>query len=269
MAAAVDIPLYVEFIIDQKYTLTSYSFHKVSSAFLFAAFSITISDWAGVLYDINEYDLQPFLLRKATLVGINVLYALVSLLNFIFCYTLNDFDSYTNSSLYILGIFFQITVSLLLTLFMLSSGLKLAWRIHGVSGAQYDLGSHGSGSYGHAAMRATNDKQFQQFSSALWNLNMVMGTCAVCIILQVYIVTYSASCFLYLKSIFSRGVPNFIRCCCFLYPNSLLFLLLLDNLASIELHYGIREQYIEDCGSHLILLVSIFHGTENCIITHK
>lgn len=189
-AAAVDIPLYVEFILEHKYTLTSYSFHKFSSAFLFAAFSITISDWAGVLYDINEYELQPFLLRKATLVGINGLYALVSMINFVFCYTLSDFDSYTNSSLYILGIFFQITVSLLLTLFMLSAGLKLAWRIHGVSGAQYDLGSHGSGSYGHA-MRATNDKQFQQFSSALWNLNMVMGTCAVCIILQVCV--YSSS----------------------------------------------------------------------------
>ena len=169
--------MYIEFVLDHKYTLTSYSFHKFSSAFLFGAFSITISDWAAVLYDINEYELQPFLVRKATLIGINALYTLVSLINFIFCFTLNDFDSYTNSTLYIMGIFFQITVSLLLTLFMLSSGLKLAWRIQGVSGARNDLSFPSN--------RITNDSQLQQFSSALWNLNMVMATCAVCIVLQV------------------------------------------------------------------------------------
>eukprot|EP01032_Pedospumella_encystans_P013871 gene13871-15948_t len=173
--------MYVNLISSQDYTLTTYSFHKVSSALLFAGFSITISDWAGVLYDINEYELQPFLIRKATLIGINVLYALVSLTNFIFCYTLSDFDSYTNSGLYLMGIFFQIATSLILTLFMLSAGLKLAWRIHGVSGARNDLSTPIATGY---SMRITNDKQLQQFTSALWNLNIVMSTCAVCIILQ-------------------------------------------------------------------------------------
>ena len=182
LATVVDIPLYITFITEQKYTLTSYSFHKFSSAFLFAAFSITISDWSAVLYDINEYELQPFLFRKATLVAINAMYTLVSLTNFIFCYTLKDFDSYTSSSLYIMGIFFQISVSLILTLFMLSAGLKLAWRIHGVSGGRNDLNSPNSRMSG---IRLATDKQVQQFSSALWNLNMVMATCAVCIILQV------------------------------------------------------------------------------------
>jgi hypothetical protein len=182
LATLVDIPLYITFISQHEYTLTTYSFHKFSSAFLFAAFSLTISDWSAVLHDINEYELQPFLLRKATLVGINVLYALVSLANFIFCYTLDNFDSYTSSTPYIVGIFFQISVSLILTLFMLSAGLKLAWRIHGVSGARNDLSSPRGNTYG---IRLTSDKQFQQFSSALWNLNVVMATCAVCIILQV------------------------------------------------------------------------------------
>ena len=184
LASAVDIPMYVEFIVAKDYTLTSYSFHKFSSAFLFAAFSITISDWGAVLYDIQEYDLYPFLFRKATLVSINILYALISVCNFIFCYTLDDFDSYTNSFLYILGIFFQITVSLLLTLIMLSVGLKLAWRIQGVSGTRNDLTSPGGMAY-IEAHRITNDKQLQQFSSALWNLNVVMATCAICIIEQV------------------------------------------------------------------------------------
>lgn len=178
-ATVVDIPLYVAFITEHEYTLTTYSFHKFSSAFLFAAFSITLSDWSAVLYDINEYELRPFLLRKATLVGINVIYTLVSLTNFIFCYTLSDFDSYTNSILYIMGIFFQILVSLTLTLFMLSAGLKLAWRIHGVTGRRDGLNANSSSGSGLTA------EQFQQFTSALWNLNIVMATCAFCIILQV------------------------------------------------------------------------------------
>jgi hypothetical protein len=185
-ATLVDLPMYGEFVHEQKYTLTSYSFHKFSSSFLFAAFSLTISDWAAVLYDINEYEFYPFLLRKATLVCINFLYALISIINFVFCYTLNDFDSYTNSTLYIMGIFFQISVSLILTLFMLSSGLQLAWRIHGVSGARNDLSAPGGGPTSFFQSQAiTNDKQLQQFTSALWNLNVVMSTCAVCIILQV------------------------------------------------------------------------------------
>lgn len=183
-ATVVDIPLYAAFITEHEYTLTTYSFHKFSSAFLFAAFSITISDWSTVLYDINEYELRPFLLRKATLIGINVVYTLVSLTNFIFCYTLSDFDSYTNSSLYIMGIFFQILVSLVLTLFMLSAGLKLAWRIHGVSGGRDDLNRNPTPGTGLTTV------QFQQFSSALWNLNIVMATCAFCIILQVRFSVY-------------------------------------------------------------------------------
>jgi hypothetical protein len=182
LATGVDIPLYITFISQHKYTLTTYSFHKFSSALLFSAFSITISDWSAVLYDINEYELQPFLLRKATLVVINVLYALVSITNFIVCYTLDNFDSYTNSSMYILGIFFQISVSLILTLFMLSAGLKLAWRIHGVSGGRDDLSAPRNQARG---LALTTDKQIQQFSSALWNLNVVMATCAFCIVLQV------------------------------------------------------------------------------------
>jgi hypothetical protein len=74
LASAVDMPMYVTFIMKGQYTLTSYSFHKFESASLFAAFSITLSDWAGVLYEIQEYQLFPFLLRWFTLVGINVVY---------------------------------------------------------------------------------------------------------------------------------------------------------------------------------------------------
>ena len=133
-ASTVELPLYIGFLMDGRYTLVSYSFHKLESAALFTAFSITINDWAGVLYDIQEYELYPFILRKATLVTITFLYVLVSVMNFIFCYTLGDFNSYTNSMEYQVGLFFQIAVSVALTFFMLSSGLKLAWRIRGAAG---------------------------------------------------------------------------------------------------------------------------------------
>ena len=44
-----DLPMYVEFIIANKYSLVSYSFHKLETAFLFTALSITIADWGHVL----------------------------------------------------------------------------------------------------------------------------------------------------------------------------------------------------------------------------
>ncbi|KAJ1401649.1 hypothetical protein B484DRAFT_236736, partial [Ochromonadaceae sp. CCMP2298] len=182
LASAVDMPMYVTFIVKGQYTLTSYSFHKFESASLFAAFSITLSDWAGVLYEIQEYQLFPFLLRWFTLVGINVVYSLISLLNFIFCYTIENVDAYTHSPLYILGIFFQISVALLLTLFMLHAGLKLAWRIQGVSGGL--TASSLTPSYNPYTYNHQND-----FESALRNLNLVMATCAVCVVTQSVLLT--------------------------------------------------------------------------------
>ena len=126
--------MYIEFIYSSNYTLLTYSFHKLEALFIFIAFSISIHDWTSVLYDINEYSLYPFIFRKFSLVLINTIYASISITSFIFCFTLSDFATYTNSTIYILGIYFQITVSLLLTLFMLSAGLRLSWRIHGVRG---------------------------------------------------------------------------------------------------------------------------------------
>ena len=126
--------MYIEFVLYQDYTLLTYSFHKLETAFIFAAFSISVNDWTSMLYDINEYSLYPFIIRKFSLVVINIIYSCISITNFIFCFTFSDFSSYTNSTIYTIGIFFQIAVSLLLTLYMLSAGLRLSWRIHGVRG---------------------------------------------------------------------------------------------------------------------------------------
>lgn len=214
LAAVMDLPMYCEFVINQRYTLTTYSFHKFESAFLFAALSITISDWGKVLYSIQEYNLYPFLFRRATLVSINLIYWLISIINFIFCYTLDDFDSYTSSALYTICIFFQVSVSVVLIVLMLSAGLKLAWRIHGVSGSnQNNNNSNNNAANNNNRINRVNNYSItgssvsfftyrriegydgqSEFRSALWNLNVVMGTCAVCLLMQV-----SAAIFKYLS----------------------------------------------------------------------
>lgn len=141
-----DIPLYIGFITTGEYTLVTYSFHKFASTFLFAALSVTISDWAAVLHDIQEYQLHSFLFRRATLISINVIYASISLVNFIFCYSLSDLESYTNSPIYQCAIFLQIIMNVLLTAFMLHAGLKLYARIHGAVG-NIDSSYHGNNRY--------------------------------------------------------------------------------------------------------------------------
>lgn len=123
--------------------MIAYSFHKLSSAFFFAGLSITISDWSSVLYDINEFKLFPFLLRKWTLLTINLFYFIISLTNFICCYALKDLDNYTANPIYVVGIFFQISASILLTGIMLHAGLKLYSRISGAAG-NLDSSYHGT-----------------------------------------------------------------------------------------------------------------------------
>ena len=49
-----DIPMYVGFITTQDYVLYLYAWHKFTVSLLFTAYSIMISDWIGVLYDLRE-----------------------------------------------------------------------------------------------------------------------------------------------------------------------------------------------------------------------
>lgn len=139
-----DIPLYVGFYRSNDYDLICYSFHKFETFFLFGALSIIISDWASVLYDIQEYQYYPFLFRKWTLIGINGIYFVIDFANFIILYTLPDLDSYASSPIYICMIFLQIVVALLLTVFMLHAGLKLYFRIHKASGNSLENNHHHS-----------------------------------------------------------------------------------------------------------------------------
>jgi hypothetical protein len=126
--------MYIGFLLLGEYTLATYSFHKFQSAFLFAALSVTISDWAAVLHDIHEYPLHSFLFRRATLITISVVYFMISLVNFVFCFSIPDLDTYINSPIYLCAVFLQISMNFLLTGFMLHAGLKLHGRIYGAVG---------------------------------------------------------------------------------------------------------------------------------------
>lgn len=129
-----DIPLYFGFIVTGGYTISTYSFHKLASTFLFAALSITIGDWASVLRDINEYAVHGFIFRRATLISLNLVYITISVINFILCLALKNLDEYLNSPMYTCAIFLQIIMNFLLTTMMLHAGLKLYSRIHGAVG---------------------------------------------------------------------------------------------------------------------------------------
>ena len=128
-AALSDIPMYAGFIAYHKYSILLYSFHKLQAAFQFAAYSLTISDWTLVLFEIHEDTYIPFLLRRATLVFLNFVFFIVCLVNFVYCYVSADMSSFLNSTVYQVGVEFLIITPFILTLIMLHSGLKLSWRI--------------------------------------------------------------------------------------------------------------------------------------------
>jgi hypothetical protein len=130
----VDIPMYITFIIYNKYILFTYSFHKLQSTLLLSAYSMTIYDWSNVLYDIHEIQFKPYILNKTLLIIINIIFILISLSNFIYCNVVTNIDSFTRSPIYITMIFLQISVELFLICLMLFSGIQLSRRIYGVTG---------------------------------------------------------------------------------------------------------------------------------------
>lgn len=135
LATMVDIPLMISFIVLEQYENFTYSFHKLEAAFIFAAFSITIGDWGSVLFDIREETQVPFAFRKATLLTANVINFGISITNFFFCITsTGDMSSITNSVVYQLGEFVQVILTFVIMVMLLHTGLKLAWRIRGVTG---------------------------------------------------------------------------------------------------------------------------------------
>jgi hypothetical protein len=126
--------MYLSFILFNHYTLLTYSFHKLQSTCLLGAYSMIISDWSNVLYDIHEITQKPLVFHRSILLLINVIFALTSFANFIYCNVVTDIDSFTRSPIYIAMIIIQIVTELFLTTMMLTSGIQLLRRIHGVTG---------------------------------------------------------------------------------------------------------------------------------------
>ena len=207
-AVAVDIPMYISFIVIEYYGTWTYSFHKLEPAFLLGAYSMTISDWGSVLYDIQEMKHAPLIFRRNALIVINVLFSTICVSNFIAVNILSDMDSFTKSPLYITMIYLQIVTELTLTAMMLNAGLRLSRRIRGVSGLLNSAASIGNtlqtsllssrpllagqtagavtGS-SHSAgsgviMRPSGSMGFE---AALNKLIGVMATCVCCISIQV------------------------------------------------------------------------------------
>lgn len=220
-AVAVDIPMYISFILIDYYGMITYSFHKLEPAFLLGAFSMTISDWGSVLYDIQEMKHTPLIFRRGALIFINITFSVICISNFIYVNISSDLDKFTRSPLYIAMIVLQIATELFLTVMMLSAGLRLSRRIRGVSGMlnsassssnlhQSLLGSRVtsttpptctvSGSKtslapNHPHPRPSTGSVLRQggsmgFESALNKLIGVMATCVCCIGVQVLLPSY-------------------------------------------------------------------------------
>lgn len=134
LGTAVDLPMYISFILMDQYEVATYAFHKLECAFIFTAYSITITDWSSVLYEINEDSHVPFLLKRGIVWTITAAVLIIALLNFIFCLAMNNLATYTETPIYIMGLLVQMGASLMLTCVMLHGGIKLAWRIRGASG---------------------------------------------------------------------------------------------------------------------------------------
>lgn len=134
LATATDLPMYASFVATDSYQVVTYAFHKLECAFIFSAYSITITDWSTALYEINEDSRVPFLLKRGIIWTINLLVIIIAGLNFIYCLAMNNLNTYTNTPIYIIGVVTQLLASFLLTCVMLHGGIKLSWRIRGASG---------------------------------------------------------------------------------------------------------------------------------------
>jgi hypothetical protein len=81
----------------------------------------------------------------------------LSIINFIFCFWTADLTKYTSSPVYVVEIFFQICMSMLLTCLMLHAGLKLYGRIQGAAGRMDGSSSSTNNSVISSSSKTTNN----------------------------------------------------------------------------------------------------------------
>jgi hypothetical protein len=192
---SLELPQFIGFIIKGRYIPLCYSFHTLSSAFFLMAFSLTIYDWGAVLYDIQEFKTYPIFLKGWTLFGINILYFLLSMVNFVGILAANNMNSTLDSTVYSIALAAQISLSFFLMCLMAHAGWTLSWRIQGAAGG-VDNNSWLTSITTRFRNAAFRKKQgtgllvqgtdvVNDFWRALRKLNIVVTTCTLCIALQV------------------------------------------------------------------------------------
>jgi hypothetical protein len=234
--------MYCSFVINNNYNILTYSFHRFETAFLFAALSITLSNWTSLLYEIHEFKLYQSIFSNAALVIINIIYSSISFVNFIFCLYTDDFEEYLNSLVYTISFFLQLATSFLLCLFIMFVGLKLLFRINGVAGnnSNYNVNNVSTQNSNFTPLLSPrlnltstststatrSNKQAIDFNNALKRLVIVMTVCCLCILLKVlslffffftvnlYLAGYHCFYYIYIFLSFFFFVDSFI---CYLF----------------------------------------------------
>jgi hypothetical protein len=179
MTPLLDVPMYVSFMISGRYYLVPYSFHKLAPAARLAAFSITISNWRTVLFELHDYSYYPSLLGTAYLLSINVIVDVFAFINFGLCFSVNNFKSFLDTQAYVILCFIMIIFPFLLAVIMLRAGLALSSELQAAAGGpEFELIQEVS---------CDDRKSFQtsNFKFAVQRLNRVMATCALAILIQV------------------------------------------------------------------------------------
>jgi hypothetical protein len=131
--------MYVTFLQYGAYGIKTYAFHKLECAFVFAAYSITISDWTSVLHILKEESTLPFLFKRWTLVLVNLFVITVCIIEFVECWMATSLMGFVNRPIYTIGLATQFVAGLMLTGVMLHGGLKLSRRIRGASGSEVGM----------------------------------------------------------------------------------------------------------------------------------
>ena len=151
LAIVSDIPMYASFIQIERYELKTYAFHKLESGFMFIAYSVVVSDWLAVLRDINEDSEHAYICKWWALVLSNVAVITICLWNFIECFKQSGIVDFTQGPIYSMGVISQFASVLVLTVVILHSGLKLAYRLRtateGIRQRERMNNSQGSGQH--------------------------------------------------------------------------------------------------------------------------
>jgi hypothetical protein len=155
-----DTPMYISFVTRHRYELETYAFHKLESAWLFMAFSVVVSDWLAVLYEIKEDTESWYFFKRLALIICNLMVTAISLANFGDCLKPGaTIGSFVDSGVYQLGILSQLISVLLLTGVILQSGMKLAYRLRGATEGLRGSAVTGSA---HSASKALESTRKQQ-----------------------------------------------------------------------------------------------------------